>query len=83
MNDTPKSVLQVAFWLCLALSLVTVTAIIWGFVTGEHVGLQVYAVLLLTTMGAVMWRVMLIDQAKVKPRELAPKESEAFREAVE
>lgn len=41
--------------LCATLSVVLVTAAIWGFVTGEYVGLQAYAVLVFTVMGSVAW----------------------------
>lgn len=50
-----RHVLMIAFGLCAGLSAVLVAAIVHGFAIGEHVGMQVYAVLAMTIMGAAMW----------------------------
>lgn len=57
-----RIILLIAFLLCVALNATLIVAAVWGFVTGEYVGGQVYIVILTTGLCAAGWGHMLMSE---------------------
>lgn len=67
-----RLVLVISFATCVGLSVTLVIAAVWGLITGDYVGAQVYLILTLTVMGSLMWGSLLQrTTAATRARETA------------